>query len=95
MSRDGGDRTSGTATSANAAATTLRREHVAVHAPVDIVIEDQWCKSCGICIDLCPKKVLAAVPPFLKAAVADLAACTGCGLCQMLCPDWCISLEPS
>lgn len=62
---------------------------------MDIVIEDQRCKSCGICIDLCPKHVLVARPPLLKAAVADASACTGCGLCQMLCPDWCISLEPA
>ena len=67
---------------------------MAVRASVDIVIEETWCKSCGICIDLCPKHVLVKVPPFLKAAVADPGACTGCGLCQMLCPDWCISLEP-
>ena len=63
-------------------------------APVEIVITDSRCKSCGICIDLCPKRVLVAVQPLLKAAVANPEACTGCGLCQMLCPDWCISLEP-
>jgi 2-oxoglutarate ferredoxin oxidoreductase subunit delta len=61
---------------------------------VDIVIDERLCKSCGICIELCPKDVLAAVPPLLKAAVRDAASCTGCGLCQMLCPDWCISLPP-
>lgn len=58
-----------------------------------IVIYEEDCKSCGLCIDLCPTKVLAYQRPLLKPIVADLDACTACRLCELICPDWAISVE--
>lgn len=57
-----------------------------------VQIYRDWCKACGICAALCPKKVLgrdAAGRP----VVLDPAACTGCGWCEIHCPDFAISVE--
>ncbi len=53
----------------------------------------EWCKKCGICIEFCPRKALAAGAkdlPFLS----NPAACTQCRLCELLCPDFVITVTP-
>ena len=59
---------------------------------IQVIVNEQRCRSCGICIDLCPEKVFIAEKPLLKARVADLPACTGCRLCEWLCTDWAINV---
>lgn len=59
----------------------------------DVIVYEEDCKSCGLCIDLCPRKVFQSEARHLKAKVVALDACTGCGLCELLCPDWAISVE--
>lgn len=69
-----------------------------VHAPVAqpyaprLEINADWCKSCDICVKLCPERCLK-----LNAErVAELAApekCTGCRLCEWLCPDFAIRVH--
>lgn len=57
-----------------------------------VSVEESLCKSCGICVEMCPREVLVATEPLRKATVAHLARCTGCGLCAMYCPDWAIDV---
>ena len=57
-----------------------------------LVKNSTYCKSCGICIELCPKKVLVLDPETRKAALAEAEACNGCGLCEFLCPDYVLVL---
>lgn len=59
---------------------------------IRVTVNEQRCRSCGICIDLCPEKVLIAEKPLLKAKVVDLPACTGCRVCEWLCTDWAINV---
>jgi indolepyruvate ferredoxin oxidoreductase beta subunit len=54
-------------------------------------IETAWCKSCDICVRLCPERCLT-LDAALKAKVVDPDACTGCRLCEMLCPDFAITV---
>ncbi len=60
---------------------------------VRIVYTRKWCKSCGICVEMCPTKVYAAEEGTGQAIVAAPELCNGCGLCELYCPDYAISLE--
>jgi 2-oxoglutarate ferredoxin oxidoreductase subunit delta len=59
--------------------------------PLDIAAER--CKGCGLCIDVCPKHVLAldavVVNPlgYHPVRLIDADACTSCALCARICPD--------
>jgi len=50
------------------------------------------CKGCGICVEFCPKKVLA-MDEVEKAQVADGQSCIACRQCEMRCPDYAIFVE--
>lgn len=50
------------------------------------------CKGCGICVEFCPKKVLA-LSELEKVAVVDPEACIKCLQCEMRCPDYAIFIE--
>lgn len=60
-------------------------------SPLDIAADR--CKGCGLCVDVCPKGVLAldveVVNPLGHHPVRliDAAACTSCALCARICPD--------
>lgn len=60
---------------------------------VRIVMTPQWCKGCGICVELCPAKVFTAEEGTGKAAVTFPEKCSDCGMCELWCPDYAISLE--
>ncbi len=57
-----------------------------------IQINSAWCKSCGICVEFCPKKVLELKIPG-GVSVANPEACIGCRLCELRCPDYVITVE--
>lgn len=57
-----------------------------------VKVLSEYCKSCGLCVDICPKKVLAiGDKPNAKGYYAVVAAneenCIGCTLCGIVCPD--------
>ena len=56
-----------------------------------IEINESWCKGCEICVDVCPKHVLA-MRDFV-AKVENIEDCTGCLLCEQLCPDFAIEVH--
>jgi 2-oxoglutarate ferredoxin oxidoreductase subunit delta len=58
-----------------------------------IVIDEDRCKGCGLCVAVCPAHVLKMAegrfntkghPP---VEAADPQNCTGCSLCTIICPD--------
>lgn len=55
------------------------------------VINSDWCKGCGICIEFCPEDALA-MDEMEKAQLASQEKCNGCGMCELLCPDLAIEL---
>ena len=59
---------------------------------VDIVVNREWCKRCGICSSFCPTTVFDAEPDG-TVVVARLDACIACELCERICPDLAIHLE--
>lgn len=53
-----------------------------------------WCKSCDICVKLCPERCLKLDAERIVELV-DPAACTGCRLCEWLCPDFALRVHVS
>ncbi|MDF1515594.1 MAG: 4Fe-4S binding protein [Anaerolineae bacterium] len=58
-----------------------------------IVINEDRCKGCGLCINVCPSKILALamdrfnVKGYHPVSVVSPGNCSGCGACAMICPD--------
>ena len=55
-----------------------------------LVLEDNWCKGCGICAEFCPKQVLEIRKE--KVHIKAEEQCIACGQCEMRCPDYAIYL---
>jgi 2-oxoglutarate ferredoxin oxidoreductase subunit delta len=55
-------------------------------------INPGWCKGCGICVALCPKKVLE-LDDHEKVAALRPQDCICCKLCELRCPDLAIEIE--
>ena len=64
-----------------------------------LTFNSDFCKSCGLCIDACPKGILYIDTTVLNAkgynpaAISDEAACIGCAICARMCPDCIIKVE--
>jgi len=59
------------------------------------VIDQEACKRCGICADVCPDSSIKAIeqPGRDKPLyVVDYDYCKGCGLCAHECPAKCIEM---
>ncbi len=57
-----------------------------------IVINEERCKGCGLCVHFCPKKQIYISEQYNRkgyhpAAFHDAGECTGCTICGMMCPD--------
>jgi len=58
-----------------------------------VVVTDERCKGCGLCVDVCPPHVLALDERFVNAMghhvvrLVDADACTSCARCARVCPD--------
>jgi len=58
-----------------------------------VIIDEDRCKGCGLCVTVCPKYILQLVEDRFNAKgyrpieVTDMEACTGCAVCAILCPD--------
>ena len=63
-----------------------------------VVIDDERCKGCQLCVVACPKDVLALAYtkvnehgyPSVEASQPD--KCVGCASCAIVCPDACITV---
>lgn len=58
--------------------------------PPPVSINLSWCKTCNICIALCPQKVFDSDRTG-KPVVARPDDCTQCAICWMHCPDFAIT----
>lgn len=57
-----------------------------------VIIDEERCKGCGLCIAACPQHVLAFSGEINKSGYNYAHAehpekCVGCAFCAMTCPD--------
>ncbi|MCK4647947.1 ferredoxin family protein [bacterium] len=57
-----------------------------------IVIDEERCKGCGLCIPVCPKNLIIMSKRlnskgYHPAEQVREGECTACGLCYLICPD--------
>ena len=63
-----------------------------------LTIDREACKGCGLCADVCPKKLLALskeINPrgYHPIAITDQSKCIACAFCARMCPDAVIKVE--
>jgi len=63
-----------------------------------VYINENLCKGCGICIEVCPKDVIIMseeqnMKGYNLAKVANIDLCIHCKLCEISCPDLAIYVE--
>ena len=64
-----------------------------------IFVNEDICKGCGLCIDACPKKILAISKEHMNkkgyypARCINMEGCVGCAFCATICPDVAITVE--
>lgn len=65
----------------------------------NITFDEERCKGCGLCITVCPKKIIALDKEkinkkgFNPAGVKEPDLCTCCTQCAIICPDVAIHIE--
>lgn len=58
-----------------------------------VKIDKKKCKSCYLCIDVCPKKMIKKSSEIGKSGInvvefdKDKNDCIGCAQCALVCPD--------
>ena len=64
-----------------------------------VTIQTDICKGCGLCVNACPKKILALSKEKINkkghhpVEMTDQAKCIGCAFCATMCPDCVITVE--
>ena len=63
-----------------------------------ILVDDHFCKGCGLCVDACPAHIIEldheriTAKGYHPARLIDAERCTGCMSCALMCPDVAITV---
>lgn len=57
-----------------------------------LVVRRAYCKGCELCLDACPRQILA-LDEADRIVVTDIGACLFCGACAGRCPDFVFVLD--
>ena len=58
----------------------------------NVVIDQELCKGCELCIAFCPKRVISVsgklnAAGYAPASFNNNGECTGCAVCALVCPE--------
>jgi 2-oxoglutarate ferredoxin oxidoreductase subunit delta len=62
-----------------------------------VIFNEEICKSCGLCVQVCPTNVIFLADylngkGYRPAAVVDQERCISCAKCGQICPDTVITV---
>lgn len=63
-----------------------------------IVVDETYCKGCGLCVDACPVDIIALdtarinAKGYHPACQTEPEKCTACCSCALMCPDVAITV---
>ncbi len=64
-----------------------------------VTFREERCKGCGLCIKVCPTKIITEnhdrinAKGYFPAEVVEMDKCIGCAFCATICPDCVITVE--
>ena len=64
-----------------------------------VTFQEDLCKGCGLCVSVCPTKIISLdkgkinKKGYYPAVVTDMDNCIGCANCAIMCPDVVITVE--
>ena len=64
-----------------------------------VTFNTDLCKGCGLCVNACPKNILAIDTSginkkgYSPAVMTDQEKCIACAFCATMCPDCIITVE--
>ncbi|ANE22767.1 2-oxoacid:acceptor oxidoreductase [Denitrobacterium detoxificans] len=64
-----------------------------------IIVDETYCKGCGLCVDACPLGIVELdterinAKGYHPAHLVDEERCTACCSCATMCPDVAITVE--
>ncbi|MGI6050781.1 MAG: 4Fe-4S dicluster domain-containing protein [Acetivibrionales bacterium] len=64
-----------------------------------VTFREERCKGCGLCIEVCPTKIIVEnqdrinAKGYFPAEVVEMDKCIGCAFCATICPDCVITVE--
>ncbi len=64
-----------------------------------VTFRQDRCKGCGLCVSVCPKKIIfldeniTNRKGYHPATVEEMDKCIGCANCARMCPDSIIAVE--
>ncbi|MFV0400642.1 MAG: indolepyruvate ferredoxin oxidoreductase subunit alpha [Oscillospiraceae bacterium] len=64
-----------------------------------VTVQENVCKGCGLCVSVCPKKIMVLNRHKLNAKgynpveCIDQSQCIACAMCAIMCPDSALKVE--
>ena len=64
-----------------------------------VSVDKMFCKGCGLCVEVCPKGIMALDMDIINskgyhpAVCTDQDTCIACLSCALMCPDVAITIE--
>ena len=58
-----------------------------------VTFNKEACKGCLLCVESCPKRIIALSKGYNYVEVKEQDKCIGCASCARMCPDCVITVE--